>query len=492
VRRDTAALAAREWDVAVVGGGVYGAAVAWDAAQRGLSVALVEREDFGAGASWNSLKTIHGGMRYLQKLDLVRLRQSARERRVLLAIAPEIVRPLPFFVPTRGHGPTGREALALGLRLNEWLTADRNRGLPPGQQIPAGRTVGPREARRLLPGLEPKGLTGAALWHDAQASSTERLTLAFLHAASEAGALAANHAEAVELLRAGGRIAGFAVKDTLGGRTLEVRARMVVNAAGPWADDLLARGGPRRAPFPLLRARNVVLGNPPTVPFAVGARSEGRFLFLVPWGGRTIAGTSYEPADAPPSDPMALLEAVARAFPWAGIGRGDATLVHEGLVPGRGDASGLSTRPRLHDHEAEDGLPGLVSLQGVKYTTARLVAERAVDLVARRLRRPTPPCRTATTGLPRARPLAGPIEEGTREAVRDEMALTLADAVLRRLDLGTAGPPRDEATDAVARVMAEALGWDEARVGAERAALAAFYRRRAVPGGPEGGPANPC
>ncbi|HEX9187906.1 MAG TPA: FAD-dependent oxidoreductase, partial [Vicinamibacteria bacterium] len=179
MRRDTAALAARDWDVAVVGGGIYGAAVAWDAAQRGLSVALVEREDFGAGASWNSLKTVHGGMRYLQKLDLGRLRQSARERSTLLAIAPEIVRPLPFFVPAYGHGTTGREALALGLRLNEWLTADRNRGLPPDQRIPAARTVGPREARRLLPGLEPRGLTGAALWHDAQASSTERLTLAF-------------------------------------------------------------------------------------------------------------------------------------------------------------------------------------------------------------------------------------------------------------------------------------------------------------------------
>ena len=110
MKRALAALAAREWDVVVVGGGIYGAAVAWDAAQRGLSVALVEREDFGAGASWNSLKTIHGGMRYLQKLDLRRLRESARERATLLAIAPLIVQPLPVVVPTYGHGTTGREA----------------------------------------------------------------------------------------------------------------------------------------------------------------------------------------------------------------------------------------------------------------------------------------------------------------------------------------------------------------------------------------------
>jgi glycerol-3-phosphate dehydrogenase len=475
VKRDLAALAAREWDVAVVGAGIYGAAVAWDAAQRGLAVALLEREDFGAGASWNSLKTIHGGMRYLQKLDLGRLRQSARERATLLAIAPEIVRPLPFVVPTYGHGTTGREALALGLLLNDWLTRDRNRGLPPERQIPAARTVSAAEALRLVPGLERSGLTGAALWHDAQAASTERLTLGLLHAAAGAGAEAANHTEAVGLLRASGRVAGVAVRDALSGLTLEVRARLVVNAAGPWADEVLARGGLARPAAPLLRARNLVLRRPPAVPFAVGARAGGRFLFLVPWEGRTIVGTSYEAAEAPPSDPLAFLDEAARAFPWAGIGRGDVTVVHEGLVPGRGDASGLSTRPRLHDHEAEDGLPGLVSLQGVKYTTARLVAEQAVDLVVRRLGRSSPPCRTAVTPLARARRLEGPLEAAARVAVRDEMALTLADAVLRRLDLGTAGPPPPPELDIVAGAMRAELGWDGVREEAERAALARVY-----------------
>jgi glycerol-3-phosphate dehydrogenase len=477
VRRDLAALAAREWDLAVVGGGIYGAAVAWDAAQRGLSVALVEREDFGSGASWNSLKTIHGGMRYLQKLDLGRLRESARERAILLAIAPEVVRPLPFVVPTYGHGATGREALALGLRLNDWLTRDRNRGLPPSHRIPGARTVSAGEALRLVPGLERRGLTGAALWHDAQASSTERLTLGFVHAAADAGGLPANHAEAVALLRGAGRVAGVAVRDTLGGGSIEVRARVVVNAAGPWADDVLARAGLARPRAPLLRARNVVLRRPPAVAFAVGARSEGRFLFHVPWEGRTIVGTSYEPAGEPPSDPMAFLDEASRAFPWAGIGRADAALVHEGLVPGRNGASGLSTRPRLHDHEAEDGIPGLVSLQGVKYTTARAVAERAVDLALRRIGRAAPPCRTALTPLPKARPLAGSLEERARLAVRDEMALTLADAVLRRLDLGTAGAPPEADLAAVVRVMAGELGWSAAREQSERAGLLDFTRR---------------
>jgi glycerol-3-phosphate dehydrogenase len=481
LKRDIAALAEREWDVAIVGGGIYGAAVAWDASQRGLCVALVEREDFGSGASWNSLKTIHGGMRYLQKLALGRLRESARERSTLLAIAPELVRPLPIVVPTYGHGATGREALALGLLLNDSLTLGRNRGLPASHRIPAARTVTAAEALRLVPGLARRGLSGAALWHDAQAASTERLTIAFLHAAAGAGAALANHAEAADLLRARRRVAGVAVRDTLSGRTSEVRARMVVNAAGPWADAFLARGGLRPSPAPLLRARNVVLSGAPVVPFAVGARSGGRFLFLVPWEGRTIVGTSYEPAEGPSSDPFEFLEEASRAFPWAGIARSRATLVHEGLVPGRDGAAGLSTRPRLHDHEAEDGLGGLVSLQGVKYTTARAVAQRAVDLVVRRLGRGARVCRTALTPLPAARPLDGPLDDRVRRAVREEMALTLADAVLRRLDLGTAGPPPAADLGVVATAMAAEQGWDPARERAEREALAGFYARSLDP-----------
>jgi glycerol-3-phosphate dehydrogenase len=227
----------------------------------------------------------------------------------------------------------------------------------------------------------------------------------------------------------------------------------------------------------LLRARNLVLDTPPPVPFAAGARTGGRFLFLVPWQGRTLVGTDYEPAESPPSDPLEFLALARRAFPWAGLAEARVTLVHEGLVPGRGGPSGLSSRPRLHDHEAEDGLPGLVSLQGVKYTTARAVAERGVDVVLRRLGRPFVPSRTAETLLPAARVLSGDLEARARVAVRDEMALTLADAVLRRLDLGTAGAPAPPDLDVVCRVMAGERGWDARRQQEEREVLA-----RAFPG----------
>jgi glycerol-3-phosphate dehydrogenase len=250
-----------------------------------------------------------------------------------------------------------------------------------------------------------------------------------------------------------------------------VRARLVLNAAGPSADEILIRAGLRRKPAPLLRARNLVLRRTPSLPHAVGARSRNRFLFLVPWQDRTLVGTDYEPAKRPPSDPRAFLAEAAGAFPWASLENAEVSLVHEGLVPGRGGPAGLATRPRIHDHEAEDALPGLVSLQGVKYTTARSVAERAVDLVLRRLGRPPVACRTASSPLPKARALKGSLRKRTRDAVRQEMALTLADAVLRRLDLGTAGPLAGKDLAVVCGVMATELGWDEERQRREREAL---------------------
>jgi len=158
VRRDLGALAAREHDLLIVGGGIHGAAAAWDAAQRGLAVALVEAHDFGSGVSWNSLKTIHGGIRHVQRADLLGLRESVRERRALLRIAPEIVKPLPFLIPTYGHGLKGREALAAALLLNDVVGYDRNQGLQAPGRIPPGRALGTRglPALRLGAGSRPR------------------------------------------------------------------------------------------------------------------------------------------------------------------------------------------------------------------------------------------------------------------------------------------------------------------------------------------------
>ena len=475
--RDVAALAAVEHDLLVIGGGIYGVTAAYEAARRGLRTALVEANDFGSGVSWNSLKTIHGGLRHLQRLDLASHRESVRERRLLLRLAPAVVRPLPFLVPAYGHGPKGREALRLGLLLDDLLAVGRNRGLAHEQRLGAGRMLSAADTLARVPGLRSEGLAGGALWEDAQVESSERLTFAFLRAAAVQGALAANHCEAVRLLCVGNRVTGARVRDRETGQEHDLGARIVLNTAGPGAGRLLEPLG--CAPLgPMMQAANLVFEGPwPLVHrLAVGARIRERYLFLVPWRDRILVGTEYWPARERRGGEAVgeFRKEVEQAFPWARLDERRLVLVHRGLVPGEAGPDGLATRPCFADHATCGGPAGILTVQGVKYTTARAVGERAVCRVLRELGlrkrtiRPHEP-------LPRARPLEGSLAERTRLAVREEMARTLADAVLRRLDLGTAGPPAESDLEEVARVMAGERGWDEGRVTAEKAAVARFY-----------------
>jgi glycerol-3-phosphate dehydrogenase len=469
MERDLGALTAREHDVVVVGGGIHGVATAYDAAQRGLSVALVEASDFGSGVSWNSLKTIHGGLRHLQRAGLGQARESMRERRALLRIAPEIVRPLPFLVPTYGHGLRGRPVLAAALRLHDVVGLDRNEDVPPHRRIPESRVVSREELKQIVPGLDDPRLTGGAVWFDAQVTHGERLIMAFCHAAADAGAVLANYVAATGFLRSGRAVTGVRARDVEGGGELEIRGRMVVIATGPGVDRLLARAEAKAIAGPMLLGMNLVLRRPLVTTHAVGARSGGRFLFLVPWRDRSMVGTAYDPPTVTPDVSVSrFVEEARRAFPWAGITHGDVSLVHRGLVPARPGGRALETRSRVVDHEAEDGIPGLVSMRGVKLTTARAEAEKAVDLLFRRMGRPAPRCRTATTALRAARPLAGGLADQALSAVREEMAIHLQDVILRRTDAGTAGVPVRQDLDAVASAMAAALRWAEPRARAER------------------------
>lgn len=470
MKRDLDALSGA-FDVVVVGGGIHGAVAACDAAQRGLRTALLERDDFGGGVSWNSLKTIHGGLRHLQRADVGGLRESAGERRALLRVAPRLVRPLPVLVPV--HGAAEGALLRLGLLANDVLTFDRNLGVPPERRVPGGRLLTTAEARELCPGLgEDAGLRGAALWTDAQVDSSERLVLAFVRAAADAGAVVANHAEVVAVERdAGGRVAGVRVRDGFGGTEREVRARVLLNAAGPWMDDVLARAGVHRPKVPLLDALNLVVGRPILGAAAVGRRAAGRYLFAAPWRDRTLVGTAYDPLGTDPARAAERFLGDARqAFPWARLEPSDVVAVHRGRVPGTGRGLALQTRSRVLNH-AREGAPGLLSLLTVKYTTARAVAETAVDTACWLLGRPPGRCRTAEEPLAHAHLPEGPLADRTRRAVREEMALTLADVVLRRLDLGTAGPVERGDLDRVAETMAAELGWTAERSARERATL---------------------
>ena len=242
-------LSEQHFDVVVLGGGVLGACVARDSALRGFSTALIEADDFGRGTSANSLKVVHGGLRHLQRLDLRELRRCARERSTWLRIAPHLVEPLPVVMPLFG-GVGERVLYRTALAVNDFLSVDRNHDLPTERSIPSGRALSRRECLDRIPELEPTNLCGGVLYHDARMYSAERLVLAVVKGAAEAGALVINHAECNGPLIQGGQREGVEILDHFSGSTIAVRGRVIVNASGPGATALTRRFHDRTVSHP--------------------------------------------------------------------------------------------------------------------------------------------------------------------------------------------------------------------------------------------------
>jgi glycerol-3-phosphate dehydrogenase len=481
VIRDLARFAEHEFDVLVVGGGIYGLAIGYDAAQRGLSVALVDRGDFGAATSFNHLKTVHGGLRYLQSADLARMREAIRERRTFARIAPRFVAPLAFAMPTGSSLTRNRLAMKAAVTVDALVARDRNEGIDPAHRLPPGRVVAGRESRELFDGAIDR-VSSAVLWHDYVTVSGERLTLSFAKAAVRHGAVLANYVEACSALRSHERVAGVKARDTLTGETFEIRARALVNATGPWGATMLDRSGVRQR-WPLLKAMNLVTSRQPRKTALVAPIRSGRALVLLPWNGRTLVGTSESASEREPDEQNAdgheiqsFVSEINEAFPALALNPGEVTLVHRGIVPAVSNSGRLSLLgySRIIDH-ADAGSPGLVSVVGVKYTTARAVAERVVDLILRRSGRPAVPCRTAEVLLPDAaihdREPSDPIEH----AMREEMAQTLSDVVIRRTGQGSTGYPGDAVAGDIARRMQTELRWSDERTTRELEQLKQFY-----------------
>lgn len=542
MQRDLRRLADTKFDVIVVGAGFYGVTAAWDAAQRGLSVAIIDKDDFGAATSFNNFKTLHGGLRSLQALNFSQMRLFVRERRALARILPNLVRPLPFVVPTTRNPRRSALAMRLAFAITDAVSSDRNEGLSdPGTHLPESRIVSREEALRLNPVVATEGVTGGAIWYDYQMLSTDRVTLSFLLSAVDAGACAANYIQVTRLLQQNGRMTGVRVEDKLTSESFAIHGSVVVNAAGPWAASLL-EGLPQAnqgAPPPRLsRAMNVVTRKV-VDDHACGGVVNGRYLFMVPWRDVSMLGTSHDAHEGSADqlkvsrwDLEAFLKDARDAFPHANLMAGDVRLIHRGLLPmisGEGTKVRLVKESQVVDH-TRHGLPGLVSMFGVRYTTARHTAQQAVDTVFRVMGHDTPPpCRTAETplqggsinhmdnflkavmlrdvdGIPATslkriatiygtgydrvlqmardvpalgRPLGRECEVLGAEilyAARREMALKLGDALIRRTEAGAAGHPGADAVERAAAIMARAHGWDEWRTRNEISEVETFFR----------------
>ena len=494
MNRDLRRLAGGTLDLIVVGGGLHGACIAWDATLRGLRVALIERDDFGAATSANSLRIVHGGLRYLARGDLRRMRESIRERSALLRIAPTLVQPLPVLVPTTGHGTHGRLALSAALRFNDLCSPDRNHGLDAAHRVPRGRLVSLQECRRLFPAFPAEGASGGALWHDARLTHPERLTLAFVRAAARRGALVANHCALQRVLTDGGTVQGVAADDRLGSGVVEIHGRAVVVAAGPWTPSL---SGADPAHLSHAFALNIEVGRR-LADVAAGVRSSTgaaedpitggrRFLFLAPQERTTLLGTWYalaagrSEAELVERGAAALLGEFRAACPALELGAADVVGYQWGWLPlkagrERGRPDALADRPRVLAHRAAGGVRNMFSVEGVKFTTARRVAEDVTDRVMAALGRAPVPCLTAQARVDDGDLLEATLEARVRQAVREEMAMRLPD-VLRRTSPGP--HPAGDGLEVVARLAAAELGWTDQRKDAE---IDAVKRSKRTPG----------
>ena len=524
------------YDLVIVGGGIIGLAAARDAALRGLRVALVEKEDYGWGTSNRSTRLAHGGLRYLEMYDFALVREDMRERERLFRNAPHLVRPLPFLVPLYDTSVYYRQKLRAGMILYDVLSYDKSVSIH--RRLSAGETL------RLEPGLRREGLQGSFRYYDGQITFTERLNVENAIAAREAGAALYSHTRAVGLLRRGKAVCGVVAEDVLTGKRLELFGRLVVNAAGPWLDDIGAMTGEPRTLSRRTKGVHLVLPKVGNTAVVLYARSDGRLFFVVPWNGFSLLGTTdtdyhgdLDRIVTDPEDARYLLAEARQAYPdapwdtiyftWAGV----RSLMHIQGIP----ESDVSRRHVLYDHGARDGVPGLLSIIGGKLTAYRAVAEDLVDAACRLLGQRAKG-RTAELPLPggmlrdidryvavhrdpQARQhgvdpalvehlmrlygsryvrvlhyvranheLLEPL--GTRYpdvmaqvlfAVDEEDARTLADVLLRRLTIGMSAERGRDVAEPVARFLAQHLHWDKERMDGE---LVAFDEQLALGAAP--------
>ncbi len=516
MKRNIDALGKQAFDLIIIGGGIIGAGAARDAALRGLSVLLIEKEDFACGTTSRSTRLIHGGLRYLRMLDFKLVKQDLAEREILLKIAPHLVRRLEFVIPLLKTEPFYRLSLPPGL----WLYNRFSHGasLPHSYHLSAAETVA------LEPSLKnTDGLVGAYLYYDAQVAYAERLCIENLTAAAAKGAVIINHASVTGLVFQDNTVSGVRIKDEISGAEYQADGRIVLNATGPWTADILHQFEAGRG-YTIRKTKGVHLitdkiSNNALVLFA---KSDGRLFFVIPWLDYTLVGTTdtdysddLDKVYADKSDVDYLVSELSHYFP--DFKRENIHSTYASLRPlvpkNNKSASDNSRAHRLVDHEQQDGTKGLLSILGGKNTAYRGIAEEAVDLINHKLGR-NEVCTTAQTPLPGApdvtpaehqkAALAGGLPVATvthlasiygsrmgevlkyidedkrlskpisgsgpdilaqiKHAVHEEEALSVSDFMLRRSLIGLRPDQGLDAVDTVAREMAALLSWNSTQV----------------------------
>ncbi len=392
----------RFYDVIIIGGGINGTGIARDAAERGLSVYLAEKHDFAFGTSFRSTKLIHGGLRYLEHYEIGLVRESLRERETLLRVAQHLVRPIRFIIPIYQDNKYGYGKVRLGLMAYDILSYDKS--------LQNHQAYSAEEMLAVEPHLRRENLKGGFAYYDCQILYPERLCLENVIMAKEAGADIENYTEVVGFLLNGRCVTGVRVRDAFTGQESEVHGRMVVNASGPWVDQVLGlHRPPPRKKIGGTKGTHLLLPRFPAGPehaLYLPAHQDGRPFFVIPWREYYWVGTTdirydgdLDGVQASAAEIDYLLTEVNFVLPNAHITRRDILYCLAGIrpLPATDDTeeAEITRRHIIFDHE-DEGLPGLISIIGGKLTTYRNLAEETVDYLFERRGKDPPPCQTAT------------------------------------------------------------------------------------------------
>jgi glycerol-3-phosphate dehydrogenase len=525
-----------DYDIAVIGGGINGAGIARDAALRGLKVLLLDKDDFGSGTtSWSS-RLIHGGLRYLEYGEIPLVFESLHERRRLRHHAPHLVDKLSLIIPVYETSRRGMFMIRLGMIAYDLLSIRK--------KIPRHRMLSREDLLREAPAILDEGLLGGAQYFDAQVRYPERLVIENVIAARAAGADVRNYSPVIGINVREGRVRSLQFQDFASGRELEVSARVIINAAGPWVDRVLSTVNREFKPFMGgTKGSHIIVGEfdgAPASAFYVEAASDGRPFFIIPWNGQYLIGTTDIRYDGDAGDvrPDAeeidyLLKETNRVFPTAALSHDDIHYVYAGVRPlprrEEGPESAITRKHIILRHRRE--ARGLISIIGGKLTTYRNLAEQAVDKSLRLVGKQAERCRTRDEPLPGGKDLeetrrllserddigeacAGRLlaiyggraaavvgagdhtgedrfidEAGTvlaaevRYAIEQENAVTLTDIVHRRMMTGLRPDNGVTLNAAIATLAADVLGWDKAELSRQIDALDRWNARLAPPRG---------
>ncbi|MEL6495567.1 MAG: glycerol-3-phosphate dehydrogenase [Cyanobacteria bacterium J06623_7] len=414
--RDLTQIQQTEYDVIVIGGGINGAGVARDAAIRGLKTIIVDKNDFASGSSSWSSRLIHGGLRYLEYFEFPLVRESLKEREVLLRTAPHLVSPLQLTIPIYRDRSRPYWKIWAGMILYDIFSFDKT--------LPAHRMLPQAKFKQLFRSLDGDNLAGGSQYYDGQVTLAERLCLENILSAQNAGAVALNYLEVTELPIADGHITGIVCKDKLTGETVNIDGSqdvVVINTAGPWIDQVCQRGTKGGTTTTIGDAKknggtkgsHIVVEKFPGAPGStlyVEAKSDGRPFFIIPWLGNYLIGTTdiiykddIDNIKADDAEIDYLLQEVNNIVPTANLNRNDVKFTYSGVRPlpnSEGKKPGSITRKHIIFDHRKEGVYNLLSLIGGKLTTYRNVGEEMVDAIFKRTKRSPKPCQTHTLPLP--------------------------------------------------------------------------------------------